>query len=92
MSIAGAASSILSSSVASRRRELGPVPGLVGQPIEMRQHVLVGRIDAQRAPVDLEGGVLVRQAPFLDLGDPREKLDWCERILGCAPPSPRRPR
>ena len=67
---------------ANRFGQLGPVPRLRRQPIELAEHVLVGRIDAQRAPVDVEGGVLVRQAPLLDLRHPAQQLDLARRLLG----------
>ena len=69
MSIARRGSSTFSISLASRFASFGPVAGLARQPLQVRDHVLVGRIDAQRAAVDVERRVLVRQPPLLDLGD-----------------------
>ena len=56
------------------------------------EHVLVVRIVAQRAPVDVERRVLVRQPALLDLGDAGQQLDGLAPRRRCAPPSPRRPR
>ena len=60
---------------------LAQCAGLGGQPLQVREHVLVVRIDAQRAPVDVERRVLVRQPALLDLGDARQQLDGADRVV-----------
>ena len=62
--------------------QLGPVPRFAGQTFQLSQHVGVARVDVQRAPVDVERGVLVRQAALLDLRHPRQQLHLARRLLG----------
>jgi len=61
--------------------ELAPVPRFGRQPIELEQHVLVGRIDTEGATVDIERRVLVREAPLLDLRHATEQLHLVGGLL-----------